>query len=113
VEFVCALWGTSVAVYLSELKLRGGCGYIGVLCGPPFLLTGGSGHSNPAVFPLGQSVGLMSGCGLLFVARGVVTLMAGPLEPLSGVLSQIVIKDAPCDLPSLRFETGALPLCIL
>ena len=55
----------------------------------------------------------MSGCGLLFVARGVVTLMAGPLEPLSGVLSWIIIKAVPFDLPALLFEIRALPLCIL
>lgn len=39
-------------------------------CMPLFLWTGGSGHSNTTVFSLGQSVGLMSDCVLLFVALG-------------------------------------------
>lgn len=34
------------------------------------LWTGGSEHSNTAVFSPGQSVGLISECGLLFVAWG-------------------------------------------
>lgn len=44
---------------------------------------------------------------------GVVTLTAGPLEPLSGVLYQIIIKPAPFDLPSLLLEISTLPLCKL
>lgn len=52
---------------------------------------------------------------MLFVTwgGGVVTLMAGPLEPLTGVLSQIIIKAAPFDLRLLPFEIRARPLCIL
>lgn len=44
---------------------------------------------------------------------GVVTLTAGPLEPLSGVLYQIIIKPAPFDLPSLLLKISTLPLCKL
>ncbi|KAK5928362.1 hypothetical protein CgunFtcFv8_013430 [Champsocephalus gunnari] len=47
-------------------------------------------------------------CGL-----GVVALMAGALEPLSGVRFRIIIKAAPFDLPPLLFEIRALPLCTL
>lgn len=80
---------------------------------PPFLLTGGSGHSNAAVFSLGQSVGFEVRLWFAVCGLGVVTPVAGPLELLSGVLSQIIIKAAPFDLPSLPFEIRALPLCIL
>lgn len=82
-EFVCALWRTSVAVNLSHLKQTRGkvAGTLVFSVGLCFCGLVDQEHSNTAVFSLGLSVGLMSHCRLLFVARGVVTLMAGPLEP--------------------------------
>lgn len=54
----------------------------------------------------------LSGVRLAVCGLGVVTLLAGPLEPLSGVLSQIIIKAAPFDPPPLLFDIRTLPLCI-
>lgn len=56
---------------------------------------GGESQRDAVVFSLGQRAGLMSECGLLFVSGGVVTLVAGPSEPLSGVLYHTIIKPAP------------------
>ena len=58
-------------------------------------------------FFLGQTVGLMPDCGSVFVASEVTTQMAGPLKPLTGVLSRSVVKAALFDLPLLTFEIRA------
>ena len=66
--------------------------------------TGGTRLSSAPSFSLGQTVGLMPDCGLLFVASGVMTQMAGPLKPLTEVLSWSIVKAALFDLPLIPFE---------
>lgn len=63
-----AQWLQSIEVIWSQWGE--GCGYVGILHVPLFLWTGGTGHSHSPVFSLGRYVGLMSGCGLLFVTWG-------------------------------------------
>lgn len=97
-EFYC-VWVSRIPVAIT--KKKGLRNVEDALVFSPWSLpckTAEHGSATLPLFSLGQTVGLMPDRGLLFVASGVMTQMAGPLKPPTGFLSRGIVKAALFDL---------------